>query len=138
MLAVSDDRGFEHGAGIPAAYGEATLPDGVDHARASFEVRLFLNHPDAGPDTPTDDEHGYAGSFFVFGHAGCAGDEGHCDVPAGPRRPFDLRPEHQLTPVTERVIITEALRRMTGPVTTLWVSAVPVVTKRTPTICPRR
>lgn len=66
---------------------------GVNHARASFEARLFLNYPEAGPDTPTDDHHGYAGSFFVFGHGGCAGDEGHCDVPSGPRRPFDLRPE---------------------------------------------
>jgi hypothetical protein len=49
----------------------------VDHAKASFEARLFINNPEAGTDTPTTDES-YAGSFWIFGHGGCAGDEGHC------------------------------------------------------------
>ena len=70
---------------------------GVDHSKASFEGRLFINNPDAGPDTPTGDES-YVGSFWVFGHGGCAGDEGHCEPPAE-RRAFDFRAEHQLTRV---------------------------------------
>ncbi len=112
----------------PGPFTRADLEfHGVNHARASFEARLFLDHPDAGLDTPTDEEHGYAGSFFVFGHGGCAGDDGHCDVPSEPPRPFDLRPEHQLTPVTERVLVTDALRRLTDTVTKLQVSVVPVV-----------
>ncbi len=84
---------------------------GLDHSKASFEGRIFLNHPDADAATPPDAEHGYAGSFFVFGHGGCAGDEGHCDVPTDPDRPFDLRYEHQLTRVTKRVTISDQLRR---------------------------
>jgi tyrosinase len=44
---------------------------------------------------------GYAGSFCVFGHGGCFGDEGHCDVPTGPPDPFDRRSPHQLTPQTK-------------------------------------
>ncbi|MGH3620828.1 MAG: hypothetical protein ACRDQ5_03435 [Sciscionella sp.] len=83
---------------------------GVDHSRSSFTARLFFNQPDADASTPTDDEHGYAGSFHIFGHGGCAGDAGHCETPTE-RRPYDLRPEHPLTGVTKRVVVTEPLRR---------------------------
>jgi hypothetical protein len=100
----------------------------VDHSRASFEARIFLNSADATLETPADIQHGYGGSFFVFGHGGCAGDEGHCDVPTEPRRPYDLRPEHQLTRGTKRVTITDALRRALGQSDgNLAVTIVPVV-----------
>ncbi|HWH12470.1 MAG TPA: hypothetical protein VG165_15205, partial [Solirubrobacteraceae bacterium] len=88
---------------------------GVDHSGPSFEARIFLGNPGAGLSTPVDDEHGYAGSFHVFGHGGCFGDSGHCAVPTGPRDPFDLRPPHQLTPITMTVIVTRALKRHKGP-----------------------
>ena len=82
---------------------------GVDHSGPSFEARVFLN--DRGADASTDrDDPSFAGSFTVFGHGGCAGDVGHCDVPTGPRDPFDRRPPHALTPQTKTVIVTEALR----------------------------
>ena len=32
------------------------------------------------------------------------------EVPTGPRRPFDLRPQHQLTPMDVRVVATDTLR----------------------------
>jgi hypothetical protein len=51
---------------------------GVDHSGPSYEARVFIDNPSAGPETPVEPEHGYAGSFTVFGHAGCFGDEGHC------------------------------------------------------------
>lgn len=39
-----------------------------------FFVRVFINRPDAGPQTPTDDDH-YAGSFAFFGtHSADHGD----------------------------------------------------------------
>jgi hypothetical protein len=98
---------------------------GVDHARASFEGRLFINNPAAGADTPTDDES-YAGSFWIFGHGGCAGDEGHCEPPRE-RRPFDFRPEHQLIPVSKRVMITEKLRALVQPGQQFTVRIVPYV-----------
>jgi hypothetical protein len=81
----------------------------VDHSGSSFEARVFLDNPDASIDTARDDPS-YAGSFHVFGHGGCFGDEGHCDVPTGPADPFDLRPPHQLTPQTKVVVITDALK----------------------------
>ncbi len=100
---------------------------GVDHSRASFTVRLFLNRPDASADTPTDSEHGYAGSFHILGHGGCAGDEGHCEVPTE-RRPNDRRAPHQLTPLSKRVVVTDALRRaLAGGATEVQLTAVAVL-----------
>lgn len=98
---------------------------GVDHAKASFEARLFIDRPDAGPLTPVSDES-YAGSFWIFGHGGCAGDEGHCEPPRE-RRPFDLRPQHQLTPVSKRVMITDALRARVRPGAEFTVRVVPFI-----------
>ena len=98
---------------------------GVDHSKASFEGRLFINHPDAGPDTPTSIDS-YAGSFWIFGHGGCAGDEGHCE-PVTERRPFDFRPEHQLTTVSKRVMITGKLRALVQPGQRFTVRIVPYV-----------
>ncbi len=85
---------------------------GVDHSGPSFEARIYLNNPGAKLTTPRDAESHYAGSFTVFGHSGCAGDAGHCEVPTGPRDPFDRRPPHPLTPQTKTVIVTDALRRI--------------------------
>lgn len=87
---------------------------GVDHSAGSYSVRVFLNRPEASADTPTDDEHGYAGSFYIFGHGPCLGDEGHCDVRTAPINPYDQRPPHPLTPQYHRLPITDALRRLAG------------------------
>lgn len=86
---------------------------GVEHRGPSFEARIFFDF-DGTPDENTPRESdSFAGSFTVFGHAGCAGDAGHCEVPTGPRDPFDRRPPHHLVPQTKTVIVTEALRRIT-------------------------
>ncbi|MBV9869177.1 MAG: hypothetical protein JO214_00900 [Frankiaceae bacterium] len=100
---------------------------GVDHSRASYEGRIYFNHPDADRSSPKDVDHGYAGSFYVFGHGGCAGDVGHCEVPSGPARPADFRPEHQLVPITQRVIVTDALRAAVAKRRTLKVTIVPFI-----------
>jgi tyrosinase len=85
---------------------------GVDHSGGSYEVRLFLNNPAATAGTPRTAEQGYAGRFTIFGHGGCYGDEGHCEVPAPSADPTDLRPAHPLTPLDTYVTIAEALRRV--------------------------
>jgi tyrosinase len=87
---------------------------GVDHSGDSYEARVFINHSEADAATPRNHPN-YAGSFNVFGHGGCFGDVGHCDVPAGPTDPFDLRAQHQLTPAVKTVIVSEALRRLATP-----------------------
>ncbi len=100
-----------------AADGPFTRADlvfsGVEHGGLSYEVRVFLNNPGATADTPRDPQNlGYAGRFVVFGHGGCYGDVGHCDVPDSPADPTDLRPAHPLTPMTKLVTVTDALRRV--------------------------
>lgn len=84
---------------------------GVDHSADSFEGRIFFNAPqrlaqNAGRDHPT-----YVGSLFVFGHGDCAGDVGHCEVPAE-RDPFDLRLPHHLTPGPSIITVTEHVREL--------------------------
>ena len=98
---------------------------GLDHSGPSYEVRVFFDRPDATEDTPTTAAEGYVASFFMFGHGGCAGQPGHCDVPES-RRPGDVRPPHQLTPATRWITVTDAVRRAldAGELT---VTAVPVV-----------
>ena len=103
---------------------------GVDHSGPSYEARIFFDRPDATEATAKDASLGYAGSFHIFGHGGCFGDEGHCDPPPAPVSAFDLRLPHQLTPATKSVIVTKAVQRLTGnrPASgTFTVTVVPVV-----------
>lgn len=72
--------------------------DGVEQAGGSFEARVFLNNPDADASTPMTPEHGYAGSFHVYGYGlypGPAAD------PGGGAR----------APMTRYVTATEAVRQ---------------------------
>jgi hypothetical protein len=81
---------------------------GVDHSGTSFEARAFMDA--RGVSHGADSTHrAYIGSFFVFGHGGCFGDIGHCDIPSG-RDPFDLRPAHQLEPALRILTVTDAVR----------------------------
>jgi hypothetical protein len=100
---------------------------GLDHSGPSYEVRIYFNRPDASAGTPRTPEEGYVRSFYMFGHGGCAGEPGHCDVPES-RRPYDFRPQHQLTPATRWVTVTDAARRALSAGRELTVTAVPVVT----------
>lgn len=86
---------------------------GLRHGSASFEGRIFLNNPDANASIEPSPNNGYAGCFFVFGHGGCFGDPGHCDITQ--RRPFDPRPPHPLTPLTKSITITGPLRERVRP-----------------------
>jgi hypothetical protein len=98
---------------LPESAGEFARADliflGVDHSGASFEARLFLDAPEADRAWPRDHPD-CCGSFFIFGHGGCFGDVGHCDVPPE-RDAFDLRPPHPLLPAIRVVTVTEAIRR---------------------------
>lgn len=100
--------------------------DGVDHSGASFEARVFLNNPDANDSTEKTLESGYAGSFHIFGHGGCFGDdEGHCEV--HPRRAYDPRPGHPLSRARKVVIATPAVRRALEQNSTATITVVPII-----------
>lgn len=99
--------------------------EGVDHSGSTYEGRVFLNNPDADPSTEPNLDHGYAGSYYIFGHGGCYGDEGHCDV--APRSLYDPRPPHMLSPTRKIVIATDAVRRAAAAGESLTVTVVPVL-----------
>lgn len=100
--------------------------DGVTHSGPSYEGRIFLNNPGATKDTPRTLSEGYAGSFHIFGHGGCLGDEGHCQVKEK-TDPYDYRTPNPLTPAHKRVTITEALVEACKQGETVTVTIVPVV-----------
>jgi hypothetical protein len=102
---------------------------GVDHSGPSYEARVFFDNPGADASTAREEAEGYAGSFHVFGHGGCFGELGHCDVHEAPRGVYDRRMPHPLTPQFKTVIATDALRRVvrTGRGRTFSVTVVPIV-----------
>jgi tyrosinase len=85
---------------------------GLDHSGASFEGQVFLDPRGVGREAGRE-HRAYVGSFFIFGHGGCFGDVGHCDIPRE-RDPFDLRPPHQLEPATRILTVTEAVQGLLG------------------------
>ena len=89
--------------------------DGLDQAGPSFELRIFLNNPDADARTAPTEEYGYAGSIYVYGYGGSFGDpnaQGAAHTP--------------LTP-TRSVIATDAVRRAAadGPTASVTLVALP-------------
>lgn len=104
------DLAFPTEAGQAEFSRADVIIQGLDHSQSSYEVRLYLNNLSAAADTPRTVEHGYAGRLTVFGHGGCYGDPGHCEVPAPSSDPTDLRSPHPLIPIDTYVTVTEALR----------------------------
>jgi hypothetical protein len=98
----------------------------LDHSGASYEGRVFLNNPAADSSTSKTFAHGYVGSFYIFGHGGCYGDVGHCEI-HGDRRPYDYRPSHPLTPAYKRIIASEQIRELSKNTTQFTVTIVPIL-----------
>ncbi|MGH9760379.1 MAG: hypothetical protein ACREDR_16270 [Blastocatellia bacterium] len=121
---------------LPGKFSRADLEfHGVEHAGASYEGRVFINNPKANEKTAKTPANGYAGSFHIFGHGGCFGDIGHCEVNK-PRRDYDPRLSHPLLPIKKTLVATEAIRRALSKGSKLNVTVVPVVSawnEKTPT-----
>jgi hypothetical protein len=126
-MAVSFEIELPSGANQPE-FARADLTFyGLDHSGPSYEVRVFANRPDAGPDTPLTADAGFAGKFSVFGHGGCFGDAGHCEV-RPPVSVFDRRQPHALVPTVRTLTVTEAIRDLVQQdARTVTITAIPVV-----------
>jgi hypothetical protein len=71
-------------------------------------------------------------AFHIFGHGGCFGDIGHCDITGVPR-PYDPRPAHPLTPATKVVIATDAINlAMQRKKKSVTITIVPLILSGTP------
>jgi tyrosinase len=103
---------------------------GIDHSGSSYEGRVFLNNPEAKQSTAKAPAKGYVGSFYIFGHGGCFGDIGHCEI-HGDRRPYDYRPSHPLTPAYKRIIATDKIRQLGKNTSEFTITIVPVLAKGT-------
>ena len=86
---------------------------GINHFRPSYLARIFFNDPDVDVDNADEDRPSYAGSFAIFGHPTCFGNDGHCEVHQHTRR-FDDRPSDPLTRAFKRVVVTDALQHCVG------------------------
>jgi tyrosinase len=97
--------------GVKPFYRADLLFYDVDQTGASYRAAVFFDNPGANQETPEDAEHGFAGSFSIFGKGGCFGDEGHC-IPRGPQHRFDRRPPHPALPTLKVVRVTDAVQAL--------------------------
>lgn len=112
--------------GVVAAFDRADVVFyDVEHECPSYEARVFVDNSDADANTPREREHGYAGSFTVFGHSTCVGEHGHCDPSDRYVDEFDKRAPHPQIAWTKVVTVTEALKRFDQA--TVTVTVVPVI-----------
>jgi hypothetical protein len=98
---------------------------GVDTNGPTYEGRVYVNNPNADGKTPLDESSGYVGSYYVFGHDGCWGDEGHCHVL--PNRTYDSRTHSHTDPVYKAVDATKAIKKCVKANTNIVVTVVPKV-----------
>ena len=103
---------------------------GIDHSQASYEGRVYFNNPKADAGTPKTLAQGYAGSFYIFGHGGCFGDVGHCEINER-LDAYDLRDPHPLRPTLARVPVTAALKQFAKSHAEISITIVPVVSAAT-------
>ena len=102
---------------------------GLDHSGSSYRVLIFFNNPSADATTPTDASTGYVTRFAMFGHGGCFGEAGHCEV-VGPVNAFDRNHPHQLQLATRIVTVTDAVQTLVASgAKSVTVTVVPVVRK---------
>lgn len=99
---------------------------GIDHSQASYEGRVFFNNRKADASTPKTLDQGYAGSFYIFGHGGCYGDVGHCEINK-PLDGYDFRDSHPLRPTQARLPVTAALKQLAKSNSEVSITVVPVV-----------
>lgn len=83
---------------------------GVNNFRPSYVALIYFNDDSVDAENASEERDSYAGSFALFGHQRCFGDEGHCDIHPRTSR-FDDRPSHPLTRGFKRVVVTDAMRR---------------------------
>jgi tyrosinase len=112
---------------LPAEFTRADIEFiGVDHSGASYEARVYVNNPGADATTARTEANGYAGSYHIFGHGGCFGDLGHCDIHKK-QDVFDPRPSHPLEPIKKVVIATKALQQAVAQGGEITITVVPII-----------
>jgi hypothetical protein len=99
---------------------------GIGHGTESYTGHVFLNNHDADLNMPKTLENKFVGSYHVFGHGGCFGDVGHCDI-LKKNEKYDFRADHPLTRGFKRLIITEQLKVLGKQRKEFTVTIVPII-----------
>jgi hypothetical protein len=94
---------------------------GVDQSGPSFEVRVFLNNPGADTDTPLTTEHGYVGSFHVYGYG-----RWPADIGKNPQTLADEADSVIRAPMERAIVATESIRAALAKGEDMTVTVVPV------------
>jgi hypothetical protein len=89
--------------------------EGVEHGGLSYEARVFLNNPNAGPETAPTTDNGYAGSFHVYGFGTENALAGEASGAAAG------------VPMQRSMTVTDAGRRLLGGTSKVVVTVVPVL-----------
>ncbi|MBW4632352.1 MAG: hypothetical protein KME30_10760 [Iphinoe sp. HA4291-MV1] len=86
----------------------------VKHSKDSFEIRVFLNQPDADVNTPLEGNDHFAGSLFVYGQGEYVNETGERISARETRaQEFDLSPGASNTTAFKLYLdITDSLRKM--------------------------
>jgi hypothetical protein len=127
---VSEKIVFDFDKLGPEFYRADLELQGVDHSGPSYEGRVFINNDTANDDTPTDANNRYVGSYYIFGHGGCYGDVGHCDM-RRERTRFNLIP-NQLKPENISMIITPIIKDLKNNTQEFKITIVPVLSDSNP------
>jgi hypothetical protein len=98
---------------------------GIDVSGPSYKGRVFVNNAKADENTPLNEAKGYVGSFHIFGHDGCWGDEGHCEIP--PRRIYDSRIQSSLAPAYKYLNATKVIKKLIFSKSNATVTIIPIV-----------
>jgi hypothetical protein len=93
---------------------------GVDQSGPSFEARVFVNNPKADLETPPTADHGYAGSFHVYGYGIWPADIGK------DRAQVAAESEINRAPIQKTLIATDAIRKAASRGKDITVTVVPV------------
>lgn len=83
---------------------------GVNQPEASLYIHAFVNEPNIGADTPTQENTAYAGYASLWGHGRCVGGPGHCAIPESEPNKFDLRAPNHNSKRNLTLDITQAVR----------------------------
>lgn len=107
---------------IPVGPGDAerleradVVIDGLEQGGGSYELRVFVNNPDADAATDPTPVRGYAGSVYVYGYG----------LPPERLERAPGEPAH--VPMSRYVVATEAIRAAAGAGNEASITLVPVV-----------
>jgi hypothetical protein len=90
---------------------------GLEHGGQSYELRIFLNNPDADARTEPTQDNGYAASIYVYGFG---------DAPEGPDAGGADQGGQRSVPITRSVMATDAVRAAAARGARASVTLVPV------------